>query len=206
MSCCVISYLPIPSTSTESFVNVVKSVSAFDVTRPSCFSFSVNVLIRGLLLLRCAALLPLHLGHGQQRLGAVRPRQGRPLVGTGRLLGGDPQQAARHLPGPALLQAAAHCRWTRPLSRPPSAPPTVFTNKHILKAPAYVALCLGFFFVWVCARLCVCVCVHLLQVMVDVEGKNEWKECIDIGGVRLPTGYFFGASAATGDLSGELAV
>ncbi|CAG5993487.1 unnamed protein product [Menidia menidia] len=41
-----------------------------------------------------------------------------------------------------------------------------------------------------------------LTVMVDVEDKNEWKECIDIGGVRLPTGYFFGASAATGDLSG----
>lgn len=41
-----------------------------------------------------------------------------------------------------------------------------------------------------------------LQVMVDVEDKNEWRSCIDIGGVRLPTGYFFGASAATGDLSG----
>lgn len=41
-----------------------------------------------------------------------------------------------------------------------------------------------------------------LQVMVDVDDKNEWRECIDIGGVRLPTGYFFGASAATGDLSG----
>lgn len=40
------------------------------------------------------------------------------------------------------------------------------------------------------------------QVMVDVDDKNEWKSCIDIGGVRLPTGYFFGASAATGDLSG----
>lgn len=44
--------------------------------------------------------------------------------------------------------------------------------------------------------------VCVLQVMVDVDDKNEWKECIDIGGVRLPTGYFFGASAATGDLSG----
>lgn len=44
--------------------------------------------------------------------------------------------------------------------------------------------------------------VFMLQVMVDVDDKNEWKECIDIGGVRLPTGYFFGASAATGDLSG----
>ncbi|XP_035525645.1 vesicular integral-membrane protein VIP36 [Morone saxatilis] len=42
-----------------------------------------------------------------------------------------------------------------------------------------------------------------LTVMVDVDDKNEWKECIDIGGVRLPTGYFFGASAATGDLSGK---
>ncbi|XP_059919186.1 vesicular integral-membrane protein VIP36 isoform X2 [Gadus macrocephalus] len=40
-----------------------------------------------------------------------------------------------------------------------------------------------------------------LTVMVDVEDKNEWKECIDIGGVSLPTGYYFGASAATGDLS-----
>lgn len=45
--------------------------------------------------------------------------------------------------------------------------------------------------------------VCVLQVMVDVDDKNEWKECIDIGGVRLPTGYFFGSSAATGDLSGR---
>ncbi|KAG7252570.1 hypothetical protein CRUP_017788 [Coryphaenoides rupestris] len=43
-----------------------------------------------------------------------------------------------------------------------------------------------------------------LTVMVDVEDRNEWKECIDIGGVRLPTGYFFGASAATGDLSDNI--
>ena len=42
--------------------------------------------------------------------------------------------------------------------------------------------------------------------MEDVEDKNEWKECIDIGGVSLPTGYFFGASAATGDLSGRFSV
>lgn len=37
--------------------------------------------------------------------------------------------------------------------------------------------------------------------MTDVEDKNEWKNCIDIAGVQLPTGYFFGASAGTGDLS-----
>ncbi len=41
------------------------------------------------------------------------------------------------------------------------------------------------------------------QIMVDVEDRNDWKECIDFGGVRLPTGYYFGASAATGDLSGK---
>lgn len=40
-----------------------------------------------------------------------------------------------------------------------------------------------------------------LTVMTDIEGKNEWKNCVDISGVRLPTGYYFGASAATGDLS-----
>lgn len=43
----------------------------------------------------------------------------------------------------------------------------------------------------------------MLQVMTDVEDKNEWKNCFDVAGVRLPTGYFFGASAGTGDLSGE---
>lgn len=41
--------------------------------------------------------------------------------------------------------------------------------------------------------------------MTDLEDKNEWKNCIDITGVRLPTGYYFGASAGTGDLSGECA-
>nr|XP_046242140.1 VIP36-like protein [Scatophagus argus] len=40
-----------------------------------------------------------------------------------------------------------------------------------------------------------------LMLMVDVDGKQEWKHCADIAGVRLPTGYFFGASSATGDLS-----
>lgn len=47
---------------------------------------------------------------------------------------------------------------------------------------------------------------RVLQVMTDVEDKNEWKNCIDIAGVQLPTGYFFGASAGTGDLSGEWAL
>ncbi|KAI2656754.1 Vesicular integral-membrane protein VIP36 [Labeo rohita] len=38
---------------------------------------------------------------------------------------------------------------------------------------------------------------------VEVRNKDHdtYLACIDIGGVRLPTGYYFGASAATGDLS-----
>lgn len=41
-----------------------------------------------------------------------------------------------------------------------------------------------------------------LQLMVDVDGKQEWKHCTEITGLRLPPGYYFGASSATGDLSG----
>lgn len=40
------------------------------------------------------------------------------------------------------------------------------------------------------------------QLMVDVDGKQAWRDCAAISGVRLPTGYFLGASSATGDLSG----
>lgn len=41
-----------------------------------------------------------------------------------------------------------------------------------------------------------------LQVMMDVEGKQEWRECVEVPGVHLPQGYYFGASSLTGDLSG----
>ncbi|XP_078421840.1 lectin, mannose-binding 2-like a isoform X1 [Cetorhinus maximus] len=40
-----------------------------------------------------------------------------------------------------------------------------------------------------------------LTVMINIEGKNEWKDCIDIPGVKLPLGYYFGVSSATGDLT-----
>ena len=40
-----------------------------------------------------------------------------------------------------------------------------------------------------------------LTVSTDVAGKNEWAECFKVSGVQLPTGYFLGISAATGDLS-----
>ncbi|XP_077943214.1 VIP36-like protein isoform X5 [Gasterosteus aculeatus] len=40
-----------------------------------------------------------------------------------------------------------------------------------------------------------------LTLAVDVDGKQEWVDCADITGLKLPSGYFFGASSATGDLS-----
>lgn len=40
-----------------------------------------------------------------------------------------------------------------------------------------------------------------LTVLTDLENKHEWKVCFESPNVRLPTGYYFGASATTGDLS-----
>ncbi|KAJ3605687.1 hypothetical protein NHX12_027731 [Muraenolepis orangiensis] len=40
-----------------------------------------------------------------------------------------------------------------------------------------------------------------LTVMIDIDGQHEWRDCLDVPGVRLPQGYYFGASAITGDLS-----
>lgn len=42
---------------------------------------------------------------------------------------------------------------------------------------------------------------NTLKVSMDVEGKNGWTECFKVDGVRLPVGYYFGASAATGELA-----
>ncbi|KAL1492089.1 hypothetical protein ABEB36_012582 [Hypothenemus hampei] len=41
----------------------------------------------------------------------------------------------------------------------------------------------------------------VLTVSADVENRKAWKECFKVEGVYLPTGYFIGASATTGDLS-----
>nr|CAG4646321.1 EOG090X07L3 [Macrothrix elegans] len=40
-----------------------------------------------------------------------------------------------------------------------------------------------------------------LSVSTDIDNKAGWKPCFSVEGVRLPTGYFFGMSATTGDLS-----
>ncbi|XP_011603148.2 lectin, mannose-binding 2-like a isoform X2 [Takifugu rubripes] len=40
-----------------------------------------------------------------------------------------------------------------------------------------------------------------LTVMIDIDGQHEWRDCLDLPGVQLPRGYYFGATALTGDLS-----
>lgn len=35
----------------------------------------------------------------------------------------------------------------------------------------------------------------------DIANKAAWKECLKVNGIKLPTGYYFGISATTGDLS-----
>ncbi len=38
--------------------------------------------------------------------------------------------------------------------------------------------------------------------MSNIDGKDDWKMCFVVNDVDLPTGYYFGATAATGDLAG----
>ncbi|CAF1009465.1 unnamed protein product [Rotaria magnacalcarata] len=40
-----------------------------------------------------------------------------------------------------------------------------------------------------------------LTVSTDTEGQNKWTECFSIADINLPTHYYFGFSAATGELS-----
>uniref|UniRef100_A0AAV2MP63 L-type lectin-like domain-containing protein n=1 Tax=Knipowitschia caucasica TaxID=637954 RepID=A0AAV2MP63_KNICA len=40
-----------------------------------------------------------------------------------------------------------------------------------------------------------------LTLMTDVDGKQTYKDCASVSGLRLPLGYFLGASSATGDLT-----
>ncbi|KAK7586127.1 hypothetical protein V9T40_004003 [Parthenolecanium corni] len=42
---------------------------------------------------------------------------------------------------------------------------------------------------------------NTLTVFTDFENKQGWKQCFSVSGVSLPTGYYIGMSAATGDLS-----
>lgn len=40
-----------------------------------------------------------------------------------------------------------------------------------------------------------------LTLLTDFEGKQKYKDCLSILGLRMPLGYYLGASSATGDLS-----
>lgn len=42
--------------------------------------------------------------------------------------------------------------------------------------------------------------IHVV-VYTDFENKAAWKVCLESKGIILPTGYYFGVTAATGDLS-----
>ena len=39
------------------------------------------------------------------------------------------------------------------------------------------------------------------MIMMDIDGKHEWRDCIEMPGIRLPQGYYFCTSSITGDLS-----
>lgn len=41
----------------------------------------------------------------------------------------------------------------------------------------------------------------ILTVSTKFENDDKWKECFQVNGVLLPTDYYFGVSATTGDLS-----
>jgi len=41
----------------------------------------------------------------------------------------------------------------------------------------------------------------LYTVFTDLSNKMAWKECFVVDEIRLPTGYYIGISATTGDLS-----
>lgn len=43
----------------------------------------------------------------------------------------------------------------------------------------------------------------VLTVTHDLDNKRAWEPCLKVEGVKLPTGYYFGASAATGELSDQ---
>ncbi|XP_005089869.1 vesicular integral-membrane protein VIP36 [Aplysia californica] len=42
---------------------------------------------------------------------------------------------------------------------------------------------------------------NTLTVSTDIDNKSGWKDCFSVSGIKLPVGYYFGVSAATGDLA-----
>lgn len=42
---------------------------------------------------------------------------------------------------------------------------------------------------------------YFFSVSTDIENKAAWKECFQVSGVQLPTGYYLGITGTTGDLT-----
>ena len=42
-----------------------------------------------------------------------------------------------------------------------------------------------------------------MQVSTDIDNEGKWKECFVVTGIKLPIGYYIGATAATGELAGR---
>ena len=40
-----------------------------------------------------------------------------------------------------------------------------------------------------------------LTISHDLDNKRAWTQCLSLPNIKLPTGYYFGVSATTGDLS-----
>uniref|UniRef100_A0A8C6H704 L-type lectin-like domain-containing protein n=1 Tax=Mus spicilegus TaxID=10103 RepID=A0A8C6H704_MUSSI len=47
----------------------------------------------------------------------------------------------------------------------------------------------------------ICYVKRHLMIMMDIDGKHEWRDCIEMPGIRLPQCYYFRTSSITGDLS-----
>ena len=45
-----------------------------------------------------------------------------------------------------------------------------------------------------------------MQILYNVHGKPEWDACFIAKDIDLPTGYYFGISAVTGDLAGIIGI
>ena len=44
----------------------------------------------------------------------------------------------------------------------------------------------------------------VMQVLYNIHGKPEWDACFVVDDIDLPTGYYVGITAVTGDLAGTV--
>uniref|UniRef100_A0A8C2NW70 L-type lectin-like domain-containing protein n=1 Tax=Capra hircus TaxID=9925 RepID=A0A8C2NW70_CAPHI len=124
--------------------------------------------------------VPLRLSHGEQRLSQLRSRAGWAAHRAGGLHSHRPQPPLRHLPCDPLRQEA-------PDGESPFRASPVGSAGCLAPLPG--------------PSPDLPPAASVLQIMMDIDGKHEWRDCIEVPGVRLPRGYYFGTSSITGDLS-----